>query len=191
VEGRPRETILDSFERAQIWIQYALSISYFQPETNCTNTEKGCALRIQLSPHSIRVYSSDTKYETIAEAKAICAKVALEQDVLDYIKRGNGQVEPEKSSIYMSDGDADTQETATNATYTPPAPLTLQAFYGTFPQPFPENFGDKSAVEINAPSWLNTAIQGARGGKLSSHFIWTTNGTLWGGSLGRKRIYIF
>ena len=132
------------------------------------------------------MYSSDTKYETISEAKAACAKVALDQGVLEYIKYGNGQVEPEKPPISIPDTDTDAQEAETKATYIPPTPLTLQAFYETFPQPFPENLGDKSAVEINAPSWLNAAIQGARGGKLSTNFIWTTNGTLWGGNLGRK-----
>jgi hypothetical protein len=137
-----------------------------------------------LSPHSIRVYSSEVKHETITEARAACAKVALDQGVLEFIKHGNGQIEPEKPAV--SDADADAQEAETKATYAPPTPLTLQAFYETFPQPFPENFGDKSAVEINAPSWLNTTMQGARGGKLSTNFIWTTNGTPWGGNLGRK-----
>ena len=152
------------------------------------NKEQGCALRIELSPHAIRVYSSETKYETLAEAKAACAKVAIDQGVLEYIRHGNGQTGPEKPPISMPDADADAQEAHTKATYTPPTPLTLQAFYETFPQPFPENLGDKSAAEINAPSWLNTAIQGARGAKLSTNFIWTTNGTPWGGSLGRKCI---
>jgi hypothetical protein len=135
------------------------------------------------------VYSSDTAYETITEARAACAKVALDQGVLEFIKHGNGQVEPEKSPIGVPDVDADAQEAETKSKYIPPTPLTLQAFYESFPQPFPENFGDKSAVEINAPSWLNTAIQGTRGGKLSTNFIWTTNGNLWGGNLGCKYGY--
>jgi hypothetical protein len=154
-----------------------------------TNLEQGCALRIELSPHSIRVYSSEVKYDTITEARAACAKVALDQGVLEFIKHGNGQVGPEKPPAAVPEADADAQEAETKSKYTPPTPLTLQVFYEMFPQPFPENFGDKSAVEINAPSWLNTTIQGARGGKLFTNFIWTTNGTLWGGNLGCKRRY--
>jgi len=132
------------------------------------------------------------KYDTISEARAACAKVALDQGVLEFVKHGNGQVGPEKSPAVVPDADADAQEAETKAKYTPPTPLTLQLFYEMFPQPFPENFGDKSAVEINAPSWLNTTIQGARGGKLSTNFIWTTNGTLWGGNLGcKRRCYLY
>lgn len=56
--------------------------------------------------------------------------------------------------------------------------LTLQRFYDSLPQPFPESFGDKSATEINAPGWLNTIIQSARGGQLSTSFIWISEGTL-------------
>jgi hypothetical protein len=150
------------------------------------DTERGCALRIRLSPHSLRVYSSDTKYEAITDAKAACAKIALDQGVLEFIKHGNGQVEPEKSSIVVSDADVDAQEAEDKAKYIGPTALTLQTFYERFPQPFPENFGDKSAVEINAPSWLNSTIQGARGGRLSTNFIWTTNEIVWGGNLGCK-----
>lgn len=149
---------------------------------NLSHIEQGCALRIELSPHSLRVYSSDTKYDTVKEAKAACAKFAHDQGVIEFIKHGNGQVEPEKPA------DVDAQESASKAAFAPPSQLTLQEFYETFPQPFPENFGDKSAAEINAPSWLNTTIQGARGSKLTANFIWTTNGTPWGGNLGCERL---
>lgn len=151
--------------------------------------EQGCALQIELSPHSLRVYSSDTKYDTVAEAKAVCAKVALDQGVLEYIRHGNGQTEPEKPTVASSNADTDPQESGNEAVYTSASPLTLQSFYETFPQPFPENFGDKAAAEINAPSWLNSTIQLARGGKLSATYIWTTNETSWSGNFGCKCKY--
>lgn len=157
-------------------------------EINNLGLGQGCALRIALSPYSQRVYSSDTKYDAAEEAKSVCAQVALDQGVLEYIKHGNGQIIPEKA-IAASDRDADGQEAKDAAMYTPPSPSTLQSFYETFPQPFPENFGDKTAAEINAPSWLNTTIQSARGSKLSTNYIWTTNGTLWGGNFGCKCKY--
>lgn len=150
--------------------------------------EQGSALRIELSPHSLRVYSTDTKYDTLSEAKAACARLALDQGILEFIKHGNGQVDPEKPLSPTSDADVDVQEAETKTDSSPLPPLTLQAFYETFPQPFPGDFGDKSAAEINAPSWLNTAIQSARGAKLSSNFVWTTNGIRGGSLVGCKQI---
>ncbi|KAG2357074.1 hypothetical protein BDR07DRAFT_1380366 [Suillus spraguei] len=38
---------------------------------------QGCALRIELSPHVIKVYASDTIYNTYNEAKDACAEAAL------------------------------------------------------------------------------------------------------------------
>jgi hypothetical protein len=57
-----------------------------------------------------------------------------------------------------------------------PSPLSLQEFYDALPRPFPEQFGDKAAVEINAPAWLNVTVQSARGGKLTPSFMWFTDG---------------
>lgn len=167
-------------------IKFKSSTYQFMLYNSIDNLDPGqcCALRIELSPHSLRVYSSEPKYDTVAEGKAACAKVALDQGVLEYIKYGNGQTEPEKPATASSDNQTDPQELETKVIFTPPSPLTLQSFYETFPQPFPEDFGDKTAAEINAPSWLNTMIQSARGGKLSTNYIWSTNGTSWGGNLG-------
>ncbi|TFK35030.1 hypothetical protein BDQ12DRAFT_612281, partial [Crucibulum laeve] len=125
----------------------------------------GCALRVSLSPHAFRVCSVDSTYPSHREAKTACAKLAIDQGFLDFIKYGNGQTQ---------------QPTRTEAVQIPDAgpattPLTLQEFYETLPQPFPEAVGDKTAAEINAPAWLNTTLQSARGGQLTCNFISTDN----------------
>jgi hypothetical protein len=126
------------------------------------------------------VYSSDTVYKSVYEAKQACATIALDQGVLDYIKFGNGQTQPLTSSTEEMITE-NTQELITSGVSALASASTLQSFYESLPQPFPENFGNKTASEINAPAWLNTTIQAARGGKLSTHFIWITDGTF-----GRK-----
>ncbi|KII84788.1 hypothetical protein PLICRDRAFT_179128 [Plicaturopsis crispa FD-325 SS-3] len=135
----------------------------------------GCALRITLSPHSSRVYSSTVSFETLVEAKKACAIVAMEQDVLEYIKHGNGQTQPAQPDTLQPGAPvASTSEITPDST--PPSAMTLQGFYDSLPQPFPEDLGDKLASQINGPAWLNQTIQSARGGRLSTHFIWTTDG---------------
>ena len=127
------------------------------------------ALRIELSPHSLRVYSTDAIYATSHEAKSACAAQAIEQGVLEFIKFGNGQTHPPACLPRSSSGPSNSN-TGTN---TKPTPITLQNYYESLPRPFPENFPSAAApTDINAPSWLNTTLQTARGAKLSAQFIW-------------------
>jgi hypothetical protein len=135
-------------------------------------TEQGCALRIKLSKHLYRIYSSDTSFDQLSEAKKVCAQTALDQGVLDFIKHGNGQSEPARRP---ASHEIDRLEPEGD---TPAAPLSLQAFYEALPKPFPESLGEKAVAEINAPGWLNSLIQSARGGKLSTNFIWLTDGSI-------------
>lgn len=146
------------------------SFSHSSFRLTASGEGKGYALRITLSPHSLRVYSTDTEFLTSVEAKAACAKIALDQGVLEFIKHGNGQVDPEKKSAYISE--IDTQVGGDTIDSVQLTRLTLQEFYDTLPQPFPENFRSRSVADINGPSWLNTAMQSARGGKLSANFMW-------------------
>ncbi|KDQ57916.1 hypothetical protein JAAARDRAFT_34726 [Jaapia argillacea MUCL 33604] len=126
----------------------------------------GSALKISLSPHCFRVYSVDTVHPTFAEAKRACATLAIDQGILEFIHQQNGRAEPslpsEGSDTYRGSEDACT--------------VALQSFYDSLPRPLPEDMGDKSAAEVNAPAWLNSLIQSARGGRLSHKFIWTTHG---------------
>jgi hypothetical protein len=117
-----------------------------------------------LSTHAFRVYSTDTTYSCQSDAQAACAKSAIDEGVLDYIKQGNGHRPP-------SDPPSDEPVMPCAPVIRGP-PITLQDFYESLPKPFPESFGDQTASEINGPAWINTAIQGARGGRLKANFHW-------------------
>ncbi|KAI0262038.1 hypothetical protein BC834DRAFT_892735 [Gloeopeniophorella convolvens] len=128
----------------------------------------GCALQVKLSRHLFRVYSVDVAYATFEEAKATCAADAIADGVLDFIKFGNGQTAPAEKRLFSSEE----EETAAPP---PPIALTLQGFFEALPRPFPEPVDDKTAIEINAPSWLNALVQSARGARFELKFIWTTD----------------
>ncbi|KIJ06047.1 hypothetical protein PAXINDRAFT_20735 [Paxillus involutus ATCC 200175] len=135
--------------------------------------DTGCALRIQLSPNVVRVYLSDSTFDTYPEAKVACAKAAVSEGVLDFIKHGNGQTRPLLPTPFSPPASSEQAASIVNAR----TPLTLQSFYDSLPRPFPEPFETNDAVEINAPGWLNGMIQNARGGKLAITFLFTSDGT--------------
>jgi hypothetical protein len=130
-------------------------------------------LRISLNAHLFKSYSVDPVHNSVRAAKIACAKVALDEGVIDFIQFGNGQTEPPKP---VDDGHEDANNGLRD---TPPPPtkgVTLQEFYETLPQPFPEDVGEASAAEINAPAWLNVTLQSARGGRLVSGFTPVVDG---------------
>ncbi|KAA1470819.1 hypothetical protein DENSPDRAFT_775170, partial [Dentipellis sp. KUC8613] len=125
----------------------------------------GCALRIRLSLHSERVYSVSQQYDDFAAAQAACAEEAIDEDLLEFIKHGNGQTQPAHTSVL--------DDASTDATLQlPPAAMSLQGFFESLPRPFPEPIEGKTASEINAPSWLNVLIQSVKGTKITLNFIW-------------------
>ena len=124
-------------------------------------------MRISLNAHVFRSYSIDPTHNSLKQAKIACARSALNEGVLDFIKYGNGQTEPAK----VPEGELEDAHDVSRDT--PPPSLkgvTLQEFYDTLPQPFPEEVGEASAAEINAPAWLSITLQSARGGRLVSKF---------------------
>jgi hypothetical protein len=105
---------------------------------------------------------------------------------LDFIKFGNGQTTPAERRLF-----APLEDEAQSAP--PPIALTLQGFFEALPRPLPEPVDDKTVAEINAPGWLNTLIQSARGGKLELKFIWTTDtklGSTWLFILGQQSLWV-
>ena len=135
--------------------------------TNHLLTEHGSALRIALNAHVFRAYSVDPIYDSAKEAKIACAKVALEEGVIDFIQFGNGQTQP---PIKVEQDEQDEIGNEKGEPTTPLKSLTLQEFYDSLPKPFPESVGEMTASEINAPGWLNATMQSARGGQLHSTF---------------------
>ncbi|KIK81641.1 hypothetical protein PAXRUDRAFT_832706 [Paxillus rubicundulus Ve08.2h10] len=145
-------------------------VGFFEPKLG---HKQGCALRIQLSPNVVRVHLSDSTFDTYPEAKLACAKAAVSEGVLDFIKHGNGQTRPLLPIPFSPPASSGQATLIVNAR----TPLTLQSFYDSLPRPFPESFETNDAVEINAPGWLNGMVQSARGGKLAITFLFTSDGT--------------
>ncbi|KAJ7596594.1 hypothetical protein C8J56DRAFT_917842 [Mycena floridula] len=124
----------------------------------------GAALKIQLSPHSFRVYSSIPEFETLDEAKISCAKSALNDGIREFIEDPSGQSQSQSQDSSQSSSQSK-----------PPGPITLQSFYESLPRPFPEDFGDKTVNEINPLGYLNSAIQAARGSKFVATWLGFAN----------------
>ena len=119
------------------------------------------------------MWSADPSYPTPAEAKKACSKTAIEQGVLDFIRYGDGQIRP-AVKLGLDDGESFTGEPIPPG-FTNLGPWSVQTFYEALPCQMPEDVGDKSAADINAPAWLNTMIQSARGSRLIFNFIWTSD----------------
>ena len=100
-------------------------------------------------------------------AKAACAADAIVEGILDFIMFGNGQTAPAEKRLFEPEQD--------DMSAAPPVTLTLQGFFEALPRPLPEPVDEKTVAEINAPGWLNSLIQSARGGKFELKFIWTTD----------------
>jgi hypothetical protein len=141
---------------------------------------QGCALKIEISQHTTRVFSVHHIYKTRAEAKAAVAAVAIKQGVLDFIKYANGQTAP-MVFVRELEGDADenlsgevinetnmaSKEVTIDATVVnvtlkthqiPIDAMTLQAFTNSLPKPFPETPGLKPTGEGNPVGWLNRVL---------------------------------
>ncbi len=130
-------------------------------------------MRISLNAHVFRAYSVDPVYSYQRLAKVACARAAVEEGVIEFIKYGNGQTHPSKI-IENSEEPLDTARELTPPP--PPRGTTLQEFFETLPRPFPEEIGEVTANEFNAPAWLNLILHSARGGRLFSSYTPVVDG---------------
>jgi hypothetical protein len=130
--------------------------------------EHGAALRISLNAHVFRAYSVDPIFNYQRLAKLACARSAVREGVLDFIKFGNGQTQPTKAAENDLEDPVEILRESTPSP--PPKGLSLQEFFETLPRPFPETIGEASVNEFNAPAWLNLTLQSARGGRLISSY---------------------
>jgi hypothetical protein len=88
-------------------------------------------------------------------------------------QHGNGQLRPASPQLHSPPSSSDINSVSANKQ----PPLTLQAFYESLPRPFPESFESKDVNEFGAPGYMNTLVQNARGGKLTTTFIFASDGT--------------
>ena len=115
-----------------------------------------------------RICSVEVIRPSFELAKAVCAADAIAEGILDFIVFGNGQMVPAKEAALQTSARRHHVHCTTGHAH-------IAGFFEVLPCPLPEPVGDKTMTEINAPGWLNTLIQSARGGKFEHKFIWTTD----------------
>jgi hypothetical protein len=118
--------------------------------------------------HLFRACSVDVIHTSFELAIAACAADTIAKGILDFIVFGNGRMASAEKQLLKPQQD-DTTSAA------PPVTFILQSFFKALPCPLSEPVDDKTLTEINAPSWLNTLIQSAHGGKLEHKFICTND----------------
>ncbi|KAI6012238.1 hypothetical protein EDC04DRAFT_741974 [Pisolithus marmoratus] len=133
----------------------------------------GCALQVKLSPHVDHVYMTEPTFDTYDEAKDACAKAAISEGALHFIKHGDGQVRPHSP---RQSPNLPSDEGIKHLEHRKP-PLTLQNFFDSLPRPLPETFDTSDAYRINASAWLSSLIQNSKGGKFAATFYYISGAT--------------
>ncbi|TEB26458.1 hypothetical protein FA13DRAFT_1816903 [Coprinellus micaceus] len=134
--------------------------------------ETGCALRISLTPHVRRVFSTGTDFSDPEVAKAACALLALEEGVVDFIMHGNGQKAKPQA---ISDQPLLTLPPRQIPSY---IQMSVQEFFDALPRPFVEPIDDgKIASDVQWANMLNMIIQGAKMHGLKTMFYFTDTET--------------
>ncbi|KAF8068712.1 hypothetical protein FPV67DRAFT_1760567 [Lyophyllum atratum] len=128
---------------------------YCESESGDTPVRWGTALRIPLDV--AQVYSTDMIYSTIHEARASCAKLAIDHNVIHHIK-DSGVSGTEKPEPFPK----------------PTTATSIEAWSETLALPLQELFGTKTATQIDASSMLDAAIVEARGGQFKIDYFWPT-----------------
>lgn len=141
-----------------------------------------------------------TVHSTRPQAKLATAEAALRQGVIEFIKHGGGQTEPEPAAAeYDLLGEQ------------PPAPpetiparsdketkterqekvLSLRTFQESLPKPFPEAIEERLKEEPNPVVVLNQLIQQARGSKMTHSWTYIVDQRLNRGLLFLSSLFFF
>ncbi|KAF9072458.1 hypothetical protein BDP27DRAFT_1320489 [Rhodocollybia butyracea] len=107
----------------------------------------GAALLIQLR-NQRRVYS--TPENTASDSQLVCAQIALDSGVLEFIKHSDGQTHPSSLGLSVTSEEEDQIPC-----------LSVQDFMTTLPRPFPESDipDDAQWIEANIMDWFNKTLQ--------------------------------
>lgn len=122
-------------------------------------------------------------------AQAAVAQLALEQDVIDFIRHGDGQQEPLPAAAEYDlpgnivvaavpeNGDSEKKRRRYRDKIDPEVLasriMTVASFFDSLPQPLPEPVGVKTAEDTNPVAWLNGLLQRSRGSSLTISYMWT------------------
>ncbi|KAH8114006.1 hypothetical protein DFH11DRAFT_1483807, partial [Phellopilus nigrolimitatus] len=146
---------------------------------NKVSSAFGCALVVELSPHSQRVYSVSTTYDTKSSAKKGGSEAAIREGVLDFIKFGNGQTKPAIALAKTLDNASIKRESEFEKKGRSNA-VSLQTFFDGLPRPFPENINNKIIPNLNIPGMIYTTLHRARGARLNLKFYFIDENGLHG-----------
>jgi len=109
-----------------------------------SRAEFGAVIKIQLSAKSFRVYSSPPDFSTALEAENECAKLAIQDGVMEYIE--TEKIEP--SCVYSPSDEF--------------IPVDFPTFYNTLPRPFPVEKFNKM-TDSNAQSYSHQWLKSLEG----------------------------
>lgn len=164
------ESLCRQWHNEQVSPQWVQFMVVDQQNRGSGAAKYGAALRVQLSPHLLEVYSTDTTFPSYSDAQATCAREAVENGVLDFIRSASSGSSQESHLASV-----------------PPASLssndhtTLHTFFDALPKPFPD-FPDphaKTFAELTRGpvAYVNNALQSCRGGRFSAQYIWNSDYT--------------
>jgi hypothetical protein len=152
--------------------------------------DHGCALKINLSTNVSRAYSVLPTFKNPEAAQAAVAQLALEQDIIDFIRHGDGQQEPLPAAAEYDlpgnialaaasvpeNGEPEKKRRRYRDKIDPEVLarkiMTVASFFDSLPQPLPEPVGVKTAEETNPVAWLNGLLQRSRGSLLPVQYMW-------------------
>lgn len=153
--------------------------------------DHGCALKVNLSDHVSRAYSVVPTFKNPDAAQSAVAHLALEQDIIDFIRHGDGQQEPlpaaaeydlpgniaSAAATTSENGDSEKRRRRHRDKIDPEVLasriMTVASFFDSLPQPLPEPVGVKTAEDTNPVAWLNGLLQRNRGSLLTITYMWT------------------
>lgn len=161
------ESLCRQWHNEQVSPQWTQFMVVDQQNRSSGAAKYGAALRVQLSPHLLEVYSTDATFLSYSEAQASCAHEAVDSGVLEFIRSASSGTSQESHLASI-----------------PPAPsdhTTLHTFFDALPKPFPD-FPDphaKTVAELpRAPvAYVNNALQSCRGARFSAQYIWNSDYT--------------
>ncbi|KDQ31079.1 hypothetical protein PLEOSDRAFT_155745 [Pleurotus ostreatus PC15] len=162
------ESLCKQWHNEQVTPQWTQFMVVDQQNRGSGAAKYGAALRVQLSPHLLEVYSTDVTFLSYSEAQATCAREAVDSGVLEFIRSASSGASQEPHLASM-----------------PPAPsssndhMTLHTFFDALPKPFPD-FPDPHATTVaelpRAPvAYVNNALQSCRGARFSAQYIWNSD----------------
>ncbi|CAK5272957.1 unnamed protein product [Mycena citricolor] len=116
----------------RIWRGDASHLLWFRFDEVSVPGLCGCALKVELTPHCYRVYSSQLDYADLQSAKTHCARNAIANGALHFIQHGDGQIEPRSCPMSLP------------ASLQSGSRWNLQNFFESFARPSAEEFSSKS-----------------------------------------------